>query len=549
MGDWKLRSLDDLGSWDGKCLWYKTRKIGGRDQRCSRALKKTDSQREQAIKDVRERIDKGHKPAIHSLTLLAQSMVCRNNHFNHANIELLLQLWMERWNEDHRDEDDSDEEEQDDEDDEDEVEELDQEADIQVSQCRAATNSATNARQTSEAEDDFDDSAYFSEDENNSSVSDTTESDADSNGSSPTPTLPEADIPSYNRHYRPYKALSPQQISQALRTKLTQPLTSTEVSRCTVYGFRETAASPYIKIGYTKNFEERRGALFRECGIRCEDIAFRLETRHAGKVERLVQRHLAAERRTEDASAFEGEKRCSHQTHIEWFEVCNKRAAEVVEGWVRFMELEPFGEDVYGEAWGLKHEWRRRLADVEGGAEEGDRWLRWLERYAPDPAIGADIEMEETPILETEPEGVADEDMEIEGASDSVDIDSPTTDDSIPPQPHLPARPDQTYTVYYNTTPTPPCLSPTTSELLQPNLLTRLLFYFLQIFLFLAVVGNISYQQYACIALLGISTLAFQRGNGVVLDENRKHDIELLPGVWYPDLSEQVATMDEMDVI
>ncbi|KFY38037.1 hypothetical protein V495_06794 [Pseudogymnoascus sp. VKM F-4514 (FW-929)] len=491
MGDWKLRSLDDLDSWD-------------------------DSQREQAIKNVRERIDEGRKPSIHNLTLLAQSM-----------------LWMERWNEDHRDEDDSDEEELDGEDDEDEADELDQEADIQ----------------TSEAEDDFDDSAYFSEDGNNSSVLDTTESDTDSNGSSPTPTLPEADIPSYNRHYRPYKALSPQQISQALRTKLTQPLTSTEVSRRTVYGFRETAASPYLKIGYTKNFEDRRGALFRECGIRCEDIAFRLETRHAGKVERLVQRHLAAERRTEDASAFEGEKRCSHQTHIEWFEVCNKRAAEVVEGWVRFMELEPFGEDVYGEAWGLKHEWRRRLADVEGGAEEGDRWLRWLERYAPDPAIRADIEMEETPILQTQPEEMADEDMEVEGASDSVDIVSPTTDDNIPSQPHLPARHDQIYAVYYNTTPTPPCLSPTTSELLQPNLLTRLLFYLLQIFLFLAVVGNISYQQYTCIALLGISTLAFRRGNGVVLDENRKHDMELLPGVWYPDLSEQVATMDEMDVV
>ncbi|KFY53669.1 hypothetical protein V496_07420 [Pseudogymnoascus sp. VKM F-4515 (FW-2607)] len=530
MGDWKLRSLEGLDSWDGKCLWYKTRPIGGRYQRCSRDLKKNYWERKQALDDIRKLLNRGGRPERGTLIALARSMLCLN-HFNNINDESLCSLWIEQWRKDNVSDDSSDEELSDDDSEDSSDEEifddnggdngLDVEGDAQVSQPTG----------------DFDDSAYFSDDGGDFSVpSDGPHSGSDFEEFSPTPSQDES--PNHTRHYRPYKVLDSYEISKLLRTTLTRPLTCTEVSYRTIYGFREAAGSPYLKIGSTNDFARRRGELFRECGIKCEEIAFQLEARHGAKVERLVQRHLAAERRAEDVSALEGEKRCSHLTHIEWFEVENERAMEVVKGWARFMELEPIGEDVYGEAWGLKLEWRRRLGDVgedvQGFSEEGDKWLRWLERYAPEESPEADVEIEETSIPETEPEEAAEEAMEIDEVLDGADFNRAITDDSTPPQLQQPTRPEQTYTADYITMSTTPCPLPTSSELLHPNLLIRLLIHFIQIIFFLVIVGNISYRQYASIALFGIFTLVIRQEKGVMLGENRKHDVGLPLGVWYP---------------
>jgi hypothetical protein len=246
--------------------------------------------------------------------------------------------------------------------------------------------------------------------------------------------------------------------------------------------------------------------------------------------------------------------------------VGDERAAEVVEGWVRFMELKPFGEDVDGEVWGLKGEWRRRLVDVARDCEEGDGWLRWLEKYAPATASEVDVAVAEIPAPETaaEEEEVEeemgenveeDEEEEMEGEmeyemEDEVaivaDFIRPTTHEDVPPPFQQPTSPTETHVAHLYATSTPPYLASTTSELLHPNLVTRFLFHALQLFFFLTIVGNISCQQFASLAILGFVTLAARRNHGVTMSENGKCDVGALRGVWYPDLTERLAEMDGM---
>lgn len=155
MGDWKLRSLEGLDSWDGKCLWYKTRPIGGRYQRCSRDLKKNYWERKQALDDIRKILNRGGRPERGTLIALARSMLCLN-HFNNISDESLCSLWIEQWRKDNVSDDSSDEELSDDDSEDSSDEEifddnggdngLDVEGDAQVSPYLTVVYVATNIR-------------------------------------------------------------------------------------------------------------------------------------------------------------------------------------------------------------------------------------------------------------------------------------------------------------------------------------------------------------------------------------------------------------------
>lgn len=569
MGDWILRPLGRLDSWDGKCLWYKTRKLGGREQRCSRKLKAYDGDRQQILANVTELVQEGSRPRDDILQELAGLMLCPANHRSTINQQLLCEHWIARWAEDHMDEDDSNGG-SDDGDDNDQNQQDDyfpsDDLDTQVSSHHAATCVQTNARQEHPDMDDFEDSAYFSDDNSNSSVhSDisggsvdleifTLTLDQDDDPTllpSPISTLapqpaatnsPPA-VPVHIRSYSPYTTHSPQDISRMLQIKLEQALSPAEVSSRIIYGFREVIGSLYIKIGITNDFSRRCNELFHRCGYKCEDLVFQLETRHAMKVERLVQKHLAAERRREDVSRFMGQGGCNiHMTHVEWFEVGDKRAVEVVEGWVRFMELKPFGEVGDGEAGELKREWKEKLGDVEADHEEGDRWLRWLERYAPGTTSDTNLVVS---VNVTEEEDIEEVVEEVVGEAAAIvpNFIPSTTNDNVLPPSKQPTSPIETHAAYLNTTSIPPYLPPTRSGLLQQNLVTSFLFRTLQLVFFLTIVGNISCQQFISLVILGFVTLVAQ-GDRAMTGESGDVYSGVLRGVYYPDLTGRLTAID-----
>lgn len=414
--------------------------------------------------------------------------------------------------------------------------------------------------------DDFEDSAYFSDDNSNSSVHSDVSGDSvdleiftltldqDDDPTplpSPTSTLspqpaatnnPPA-VPVHIRSYGPYTTHSPQEISRMLQTKLEQALSPAEFSSRIIYGFREVIGSPYIKIGITNDFSRRRSELFRGCGYRCEDLIFQLETRHAMKVEHLVQKHLAAERRREDVSRFIGQGSCNiHMTHVEWFEVGDRRVVEVVEGWVRFMELKPFGEVGDGESWELKREWKGKLREAEADHEEGDKWLRWLERYAPGTTSHTNLVVSMGVTEEEEIEEVVEE-VVGEAAAIVPDFIRSTTNDDVLPPSQQPTSPIEPHAAYLYTTSIPPYLPPTHSVLPQQNLVTSFLFRTLQLVFFLTIVGNISCQQLISLVLLGFVTLVAQ-GNRAMTGESGDAYSGVLRGVYYPDLTGRLAAID-----
>jgi hypothetical protein len=219
---------------------------------------------------------------------------------------------------------------------------------------------------------------------------------------------------------------------------------------------------------------------------------FEFETRHAMKVEHLVQKHLAAERRKEDVSRYEGPGRCNvHTEHIEWFEVDDERAVAVVQGWVRFMDLEPFEENADDMVWELKLKWWAKLANFGMNHDEGDKWLRWLERCTE-----------------------AYEEEEVIGGEDEER--------------------------------TQPYILPTTPGLLHPNLATQLFLHTLQLITFLVIVGSTSFQQLASLMVLGFTTLVIRQSYETAKCEIGNDYTGVLGGVWYPDLTERLLATDDM---
>jgi len=97
MGDWELTTLEDLNQWDGKCLWFKSRTLRGRRQRCSRQLRRNDYERDVLLLQCQRYIEQGGRLSRPNLTDLANLLCCPANHRREDNGRILCSMWIARW--------------------------------------------------------------------------------------------------------------------------------------------------------------------------------------------------------------------------------------------------------------------------------------------------------------------------------------------------------------------------------------------------------------------------------------------------------------------
>jgi hypothetical protein len=112
--------------------------------------------------------------------------------------------------------------------------------------------------------------------------------------------------------------------------------------------------SPHIKIGYSKNLDDRMARWNRQCGYKPRVLNhFNVEL--YVRVEKLVHANLYNERMRES----EGCPECNTRHH-EWFRVRLSKAAGIAGLWSDWSRLEPFDNDGV-----LKRKWRKRLELVD----------------------------------------------------------------------------------------------------------------------------------------------------------------------------------------
>lgn len=203
--------------------------------------------------------------------------------------------------------------------------------------------------------------------------------------------------------------------AEYLMKKIEEKISVGEVDDGYVYGFRRPDCE-LIKIGFTTTSTERRMRdIERDCKYPPQ-LVFKVETKHAMKVERLVHRHLHRERRKEILvnEACNDGKGCKKRHH-EWFEgISNEYAQSVVQAWAGWIELRPYDEE--GR---LKPMWieQIKLLNLYG---DGDIWMEWTAIRVPKeeitdrdqaegqiihigPRVGSHIkpELESSKVLET----------------------------------------------------------------------------------------------------------------------------------------------------
>jgi len=246
-------------------------------------------------------------------------------------------------------------------------------------------------------------------------------------------------LPQSSRYYLPHNALTPQAISQGLLDQVKRNLLPTEVDRRTIYGFRESADSEFMKIGVTNNFDRRMQELGAQCGYKVGHPVFRFEVSHAGRVERLLQRYFAAERRVEDVTRLATQPDCRHARHIEWFQIGDERVKVVAERWRLWMEMKPYHTWDHPMYKTLSGSWRLKLAEIETESTDEDHWAKWLDSHIP-------IIIPE-PIVEVEAfEQAADSDAVSELVNFPVQLPAAIAIPAIIPDPMVEAQSPQSAT-------------------------------------------------------------------------------------------------------
>lgn len=138
-----------------------------------------------------------------------------------------------------------------------------------------------------------------------------------------------------------------------------------------------------MKIGVTEDFNRRMTEHLRN-DMANKHMVFKLESIHAGRVERLIHAHLRKERKQEDrgknASGLE------KGSHIEFFEVSDEMARSVAYGWRAWMACEPYTRVMSPQSlpeWKLKSEWNDKLSLFKDNHDEQNAWLEWLNLAVP----------------------------------------------------------------------------------------------------------------------------------------------------------------------
>ena len=177
--------------------------------------------------------------------------------------------------------------------------------------------------------------------------------------------------------YIPYKGMS---VNKLLEHKLNQPLPSkdkgSEINGL-IYIYKDVYHSGHVKIGLTKNLEQRLDAQTRVCG-RLLRLCFPkegqqsiCESPHIHRVENLIHSELREIR-----------KQCycdsCNANHREWFEVQDEIALDVVKKWLNWMRQEERYEEEEGGGRGERYEEEEEEEEEgEEEEEEEEKERRW----------------------------------------------------------------------------------------------------------------------------------------------------------------------------
>ncbi len=146
--------------------------------------------------------------------------------------------------------------------------------------------------------------------------------------------------------FRPYQpqVSRNRSVFEALNRKVTQTLTSNDMTRGFIYVFWEPQTSDYVKIGYTRNIYARLGQWRNECR---RNYTFHPATStvrgavipHAQRVEQLIHTELKDHRKMIQCCSGCG------RVHDEWFDVSGEHVAKVFRKWRDWIEQEPYAFD------------------------------------------------------------------------------------------------------------------------------------------------------------------------------------------------------------
>ncbi|KAF2648879.1 DUF1766-domain-containing protein [Lophiostoma macrostomum CBS 122681] len=167
--------------------------------------------------------------------------------------------------------------------------------------------------------------------------------------------------------FQPYQsqALKKLSVSEALRKQVEKPLTKLDQKPGYIYIFWHKGKFGYVKIGRTRDPEERLEQWNRNCKREHEYHASGagLKVPYVARVERLIQIELKEKRRWMSCDECKNTKG-QPKKHIEWFEVSDKEAAAVLEKWRAWIVKDPYGPVAGIDGWELKPEFGETLDDV-----------------------------------------------------------------------------------------------------------------------------------------------------------------------------------------
>ena len=188
------------------------------------------------------------------------------------------------------------------------------------------------------------------------------------------------EVPEFSTYGRD---LTPALASAELKFIIRDALGEKSINSGTIYGFRRSSTCPLVKIGVTEDFNRRMAQHLRD-GMANKHMVFRLESIHAGRIERLIHAHLREERRQETTGKNVSglKKRC----HNEFFEVSDEKARSVACGWRAWMACEPYMKVISPQnlpEWKLKSEWNDKLSLFKNNHDWQNGGLDWLNSAVP----------------------------------------------------------------------------------------------------------------------------------------------------------------------
>ena len=115
-----------------------------------------------------------------------------------------------------------------------------------------------------------------------------------------------------------------------------------------------------------------------------ENMVFKLESVHAGRVETLIHAHLINVRKKKDRG--KDVSGLGNGSRNEFFEVSDEMARSVAHGWRAWMACKPYKRERSPQSppeWKLKSKWNDELSLFKDNQDEQKDWLEWLNSAVP----------------------------------------------------------------------------------------------------------------------------------------------------------------------